>query len=57
MEYVISASYGNDSMALMQWAHEHGLRGVTVVYCDTGWAAPNWELRIAEGEALALRLG
>lgn len=26
MEYVISASYGNDSMALMQWAHEHGLR-------------------------------
>lgn len=57
MEYVISASYGNDSMALMKWAHEHGLRGVTVVYCDTGWAAPNWELRIAEGEALALRLG
>ena len=54
MDYVISASYGNDSMAMMQWAHERGLQNVTVTYCDTGWAAPNWELRIAEGEALAV---
>jgi len=51
--YVISASYGNDSMAMIQWAHERGLSGVYVVYCDTGWAAPGWSARIAEGEALA----
>lgn len=57
MDYVISVSYGNDSMALMQWAHEHGLQNVTVAYCDTGWAAPGWENRIAQGEALAKRLG
>lgn len=57
MQYVISASYGNDSMALLQWAHEHGLQNVTVAYCDTGWAAPGWEGRVAEGEALAQRLG
>lgn len=57
MRYVISASYGNDSMAMIQWAHEHGLQGVTVAYCDTGWAGPGWEKRVSEGEALASRLG
>lgn len=57
MKHVISASYGNDSMAMLQWAHEHCIQDVTVAYCDTGWAAPGWELRVAEGEALAQRLG
>lgn len=57
MDYALSASYGNDSMAMIQWAHEHGLQEVTVVYCDTGWAAPGWEDRVDEGEALAQRLG
>lgn len=57
MEYVISASYGNDSAAMIQWAHERGLQNLTVAYCDTGWAAPGWELRVEEGEALCKRLG
>jgi len=39
MDYVIFASYGNDSIALIQWAHEHNLKNVTVAYSDTGWAA------------------
>lgn len=58
--YAISVSYGNDSMAMIQWAHEVGLNlwgDVYVVYCDTGWAQPGWETRIAEGEALARRYG
>lgn len=54
---VISSSYGNDSVALIQWSHEHGLQDVTVAYCDTGWAAPNWNLRIDAGEALAKKYG
>lgn len=54
---VISASYGNDSMAVIQQAHESGLQNVTVAYCDTGWAAPGWDKRVAEGEALAARYG
>jgi 3'-phosphoadenosine 5'-phosphosulfate sulfotransferase (PAPS reductase)/FAD synthetase len=37
---VISSSYGNDSVALMQWAKERSLPDVTVAYCNTGWAAP-----------------
>lgn len=54
---VISASYGNDSMAMIQWAHETGLPDVTVAYCDTGWASPRWGQRIELGEALARRYG
>lgn len=57
MKHVISASYGNDSMAIIQWAFDNGLRDVVVVYCDTGWAAKGWGKRIMEGEALAKRLG
>lgn len=56
-DYVISASYGNDSMAMIQWAHEQGLKNVTVVYCDTGWSAPEWPKRVDEGEVLAKALG
>lgn len=61
MNFVISASYGNDSMAMIQWAYESGLNDVlndvTVAYCDTGWAAPGWGNRVSEGESLAARLG
>jgi 3'-phosphoadenosine 5'-phosphosulfate sulfotransferase (PAPS reductase)/FAD synthetase len=54
---VISASYGNDSMAMIRWAHETALPDVTVAYCDTGWAAPGWFLRVEEGERLARSYG
>lgn len=37
--FVLSASYGNDSIAMLRWAYEQELADVTVVYCDTGWAA------------------
>lgn len=54
---VIFASYGNDSVALIQWAHEHALEDVTVAYSDTGWAAKKWTERVARGEAWAQSLG
>lgn len=54
---VISSSYGNDSVALIQWAHEHSLPEVTVAYCDTGWATPWWPQRVEQGEALAKSYG
>lgn len=54
---VISSSYGNDSVALIQWAHENGLQNVTVAYCDTGWSAPSWPQRVERGEALARSYG
>lgn len=57
IRHVISASYGNDSVAMMQWAYEAKLQNVIVAYCDTGWAAPGWPERVALGESLAHRLG
>lgn len=55
--HIISSSYGNDSIAMIRWAHERGLQAVTVVYCDTGWASPRWPQRVAAGEALARSYG
>jgi 3''-phosphoadenosine 5''-phosphosulfate sulfotransferase (PAPS reductase)/FAD synthetase and related enzymes len=51
--YIISVSYGNDSIALIQWAHEMGLENCFVVYCDTGWAHPEWPERVKKGMILA----
>jgi 3'-phosphoadenosine 5'-phosphosulfate sulfotransferase (PAPS reductase)/FAD synthetase len=42
MKYVIFASYGNDSMALIQWAKNKGLEDVAVLFSDTGWAKDGW---------------
>ena len=57
MDYVIFASYGNDSIALIQWAHEHNLKNVTVAYSDTGWAADWWPTRVEKSEAWVRTLG
>lgn len=55
--FVIFASYGNDSCALIQWAHENQLSGVAVVYADTGWSAPWWRNRVTDMEDWVLLLG
>jgi len=54
---VIFASYGNDSVALIQWAHEKGMKDVTIAYSNTGWAAQKWPARVAQGEAWAQSIG
>lgn len=57
MKYVISSSYGNDSLAMIQWAREAGLQWVTVLFVDTGWAAPGWLERVAECEQWVSSIG
>lgn len=54
---VIRTQYGDDSIALVQWAYEKKLPNVQVVYADTGFAAESWEERIKLGEAHANRCG
>jgi 3'-phosphoadenosine 5'-phosphosulfate sulfotransferase (PAPS reductase)/FAD synthetase len=54
---IVFASYGNDSIALIQWAKEQGLEDVTVAYSDTGWAAEWWSDRVAAGEKWVKSLG
>lgn len=55
--FVIFSSYGNDSVALIQWAHDQGLRDVVVVFSDTGWAAKMWADRVAALEFWVHSLG
>lgn len=57
MKYVISANFGNDSVALIQWAHLQKLTSVTVTYVDTGWAAPEWPARVERCKAWVKSLG
>lgn len=52
----IRTQYGDESIALVQWAYEAGL-SATVVYVDTGWAAESWQQRIQLGEAHAKACG
>lgn len=54
---IICCSGGNDSVALIQWAHEAGLSDVTVVYNNTGWAIDWWPERMQEIQALCDRYG
>lgn len=58
--YVISSSYGNDSCALIYWAHGFGLHlidDVYVTFIDTGWAGDGWMERVAEKEEWVRSLG
>lgn len=56
-DMVAFVSYGNDSVALIQFLHEKGHRMVTCAYSNTGWAAPWWPKRVNAGESLAKRYG
>jgi len=49
-DHFIFASYGNDSIALIQWAYEKQLKNVAVIHSDTGWASPTWEERVTKAE-------
>ena len=57
MKYAISSSYGNDSVAMIQWAKEHGLTNVSVVFVDTGWSAKGWLDRVSRMEDWVKSLG
>jgi 3'-phosphoadenosine 5'-phosphosulfate sulfotransferase (PAPS reductase)/FAD synthetase len=57
IDYVIKASYGNDSVALIQWCFEYELQNVVVLYNDTGWAQAGWNERVQRLEHWAHSLG
>lgn len=57
IRFVIFVSYGNDSIALLQWAKEQELEGVAVVFTDTGWAADGWMERVDLAEEWVRRNG
>ena len=55
--YVVKASYGNDSVALIQWAAERKLPRAAVLYNDTGWSHPDWNARVETLERWVSSLG
>lgn len=57
MRHIIFASYGNDSVALVQWCFERGVGDATVVYSDTGWASDDWDQRVRKMEGWVKGLG
>lgn len=57
MKHVISSSYGNDSVAMIQWARERGLVNVDVVFVETGWSSPGWLDRVSKMEEWIKSIG
>lgn len=55
--HVIFSSFGNDSIALIWWAHTHGVEDVVVAFSDTGWAAAWWLERVGRARAWVESLG
>jgi len=49
MKYII-ANFGNDSVALIQWAFENKIKNVSVLSVDTGWRAKSWEKRVQKSK-------
>lgn len=39
-------SFGNDSIALIQWLHNRNTKNVVVVHSDTQWSASGWPARV-----------
>lgn len=58
---IVSVSWGNDSLALVRYLHEHEALAkydrVICVYADTGWASEDWPERVAQAEAAAKTYG
>jgi 3'-phosphoadenosine 5'-phosphosulfate sulfotransferase (PAPS reductase)/FAD synthetase len=47
MNLIISSSYGNDSVALIEYIRQlDKYEGTRVVFIDTGWSAPGWMDRV-----------
>ncbi len=51
--HFIFGNYGNNTIALIQWAWVNRLSSVTVLHVDTNWGAAIWQQRVTDGQALA----
>ncbi len=53
MEHVIISNFGNDSVALIQWAIKQQLNSCHILSVDTGWSAPLWKTRVTQAQQWA----
>lgn len=54
MHYIFG-NYGDNTIAVIQWAHLNAIGPITVINIDTGWGASEWQSRVAAGIALATK--
>lgn len=54
---ILFGNYGDNFMALLQWAVEAGLCDAVVVSIDTGWAAQGWHERVQQAQMWAREQG
>ncbi len=56
---VIIANFGDESIALIQWVHDTFVnhKNIHIIYVNTGWAAPEWQLRVQTAKQWSESLG
>lgn len=57
INYIVTCSFGNDSIALIQYMHENYSGEFVVLYNDTGWARKDWPKRVAETKIICNEMG
>ena len=48
--YIIVTNFGDDSVALIEWAHNKKLDDVVILSVETGWEDKNWNNRIVKAK-------
>ncbi len=57
VSHFIISNFGNESIALIQWAYEQKLDNVTVLSVETGWSALIWQERVSLAQDYIQHLG
>lgn len=57
MKYAVTSSFGNDSIALIQWMQENHKGEFFVVYNDTQWASDDWPKRVSDLSMKCFEMG
>lgn len=57
VKHVIIGNYGDNSIAVLQWALEHALEDIYFISIDTGWQSQGWETRMLAGQSYAQSQG
>lgn len=57
MKFIVTCSFGNDSVALLRYMYENHKDQFCVLYNDTGWARDDWPLRVKNISSICFELG
>jgi len=57
IKYIVTTSFGNDSVALIQYMHENHKGEFICLYNDTGWARDDWPRRVSNLSNICFNIG